>query len=158
MTTENLLSKLASVFPHVNKPEGKALSFHSDDCFQCEYLRKNLKAVTGKELSPESIRVVHQEMSCLSAQGWRWVLPSYLKYCLSQPHEYWQLETEFLIYNLSPTEEHREETKERLSALTLEQVRYLIDFLKWCGEHEYWGEYCEGEISSGKEFLSSIFA
>jgi hypothetical protein len=158
MNIEHLKKEIESAFSFVDKPKGLALSFHKDDCHQCGYLREDLAAYKGKELPEEAIREIHQEMSCLSAQGWRWALPSYLRYCLTEQAKYTQMETEFLIYNLAPELKYQLETKQRLSALNKEQVQCLIHFLEWCSEDEYWGQYCPEEISSGIAFLSTARA
>ncbi|WP_097459230.1 DUF6714 family protein [Mangrovitalea sediminis] len=158
MNTEDLRKEIEATFPFVEKPQGLALSFHKDACFQCEYLRKDLQSFKGKELPPEGIREIHQEMSCLSAKGWRWVLPSYLRYSLAEDASYDKTETEFLIYNLSPGLKYQLETKQRLAALNEEQLLCLIHFLEWCQEHEHWGQYCAEEISAGIAFLSTLRA
>ncbi len=94
-------------------------------------------------------------MSCLSAAGWRWALPSYLKRCITQDlHD--PIETEFLIYNLSPGEEHKAESEQRLSKLSLEQLDCLVHFTEWCNEHPHWSEYCPEEIPMAFEFLNSV--
>lgn len=139
MNTEHLRKEIEPAFTFVEKPNGLSLSFHKDDCHQCGYLRDDLAQYKGKELPPEGIREIHQEMSCLSAQGWRWALPSYLRYCLTEEAGYDQLEIEFLIYNLAPELKYQLETKRRLSALSQDQILCLINFLEWCKVHEHWG-------------------
>lgn len=156
MNTEHLKEEIESVFPFVKKPKGLELSFHKDDCHQCAYLRDDLEEYQDKELPPEAIRHIHQEMSCLSEQGWYWALPSYLRYSLAAETQHNQMEIEFLIYNLSPELEHQAETANRLSALDNKQMQCLLHFLEWCQQHEKWGQYCPDEISSGIEFLSTI--
>ena len=158
MNTEYLKTEIETVFPYVEKPKGLALSFHKDDCSQCGYLREDLDKYKGKELPPEGIREIHQEMSCLSAQGWRWALPSYLLYCLTEEASYNQMETEFLIYNLAPELKYQLETKKRLSALNRDQLLCLVHFLEWCQRHEHWGQYCSKKIASGFSFLSTVRA
>ena len=131
MGTAELLSEVESEFPFVSKPQGIALSFHKDKCDLCEYLRSDLETVTGKELSREALRDIYNEMSCLSAEGWRWALPSYLRHCLGASGSYDDSETEFLIYNLGPLPEHQAETLQHLAALSNEQLGCLIHFLEW---------------------------
>ena len=156
MKTEELSLKIEEVFPFVEKPKGINISFHKDECPHCIYLRGDLEQYTGKELPPAGILEIHQEMSSLSAEGWRWALPSYLRFCLTEEALHNEMETEFLIYNLSPGKKYQDETLERLTALTSEQIKCLILFLGWCKSHEHWGEYCPDEIDSGLKFLSSI--
>ena len=84
--------EIESFFPFVDKPKGIALSFHKKDCHQCKELREDLEDFKGQQLPPKTIRYIHQELSCLSAEGWCWVLPSnqinclisFLKWCRDQ--------------------------------------------------------------------------
>ncbi len=156
MKTKYLKSEIEAEFTFVEKPKGMALSFHKDDCYHCRDLRNDLEEYVDKELPPEAIRHIHQEMSCLSSQGWRWALPSYLRYCLIDEAAYNEMETEFLIYNLSPKLTYQAETIKRLSALNKAQMQCMVHFLEWCQDHEHWGQYCSEEISSGIAFLSTI--
>lgn len=141
--------------PMVQKPPARSIMFHESGCFQCEYVRSDLEQYTEPSLPDEAIRYLHNDMSCLSAAGWRWALPSYLKRCITQDlHD--PIETEFLIYNLSPGEEHKAESEQRLSKLSLEQLDCLVHFIEWCNEHPHWSEYCPEEISMAFEFLNSV--
>jgi hypothetical protein len=153
--TQALLEEINAVLPPVPKPEGTAISFHESGCSHCEYLRNDLAQYTDSELSNEDIRSLHQEMSCLSARGWRWVLPSYLRRCLTQDL-YDPVETEFLIYNLGPSEEHDAETRERLALLSQQQVACLGNFLEWCRAHPHWSEYCGNDIERARVFIRSV--
>lgn len=156
MNTEMLKREIEDQFTFVDKPEGLAISFHEDDCHQCEFLREELEKYCEQELPEEGIRDVHVEMSCLSAQGWRWALPSYLRYCLTDEALLTEQETQFLIYNLAPGVEYQSETTSRLSLLSDGQIHCLVHFLEWCREHEHWGKYFPQEISSGIVFLSAL--
>jgi len=156
MNTEALVIKLEADFPFVDKPVDRSICFHTDECYQCSYLIDDLLIYKGREIPPQAIRCVHQEMSCLSAKGWRWVLPSYLRYCLTDEARYNEMETEFLIYNLAPSDEYKADTLQRLSGLNKSQINCLIEFLNWCKQQESWKDYCLEEIEQGIIFLSSI--
>ncbi len=158
MNEQALKNEIEHVFPFIEKPQGISISFHEDDCSQCGYLREDLSVYLDPELPMEGIRDIHQEMSCLSAEGWRWALPSYLRFCFTKEAVENGMETEYLIYNLSPAAKHEAETTERLSALSDDQISCLKHFLEWCKEHEYWAEYCPSEIEAGIEFVSKIRA
>jgi Family of unknown function (DUF6714) len=153
MNKELLLQEIEETFPLVEKPEGLDISFHKDDCAHCFYLRKDLAEYKGKTLPNEGIRVIHDEMSSLSTKGWRWALPSFLKYSINVTDHSDDRETEFLIYNLSPSQEYEKETTERLSELNESQITCLIHFLEWCQDHPFWSDYCEEDISRGIKFL-----
>jgi hypothetical protein len=156
MDATTLLREIAEVFPSVSKPEGLALSFHKDGCPHCEYLRQELAEYTGPLLPPKAFRILYSEMSCLSPEGWRWVLPSYLPFCLRQDPTLDPVETEFLIYNFSPSAEDESTARTELSLLTPQQVQCLLHFLHWCEAHEHWSEYCAEDITRGLAFLGSL--
>ncbi len=156
MDTEALLKEVEKVFVQVNKPSGLAISFHKVGCCQCEYLRKDMACHEGQWLPSEAIRYLHGEMSCLSAKGWRWVLPSYLRHCLTQDTNKDPKETEFLIYNLGPALKYQKETIQRLSMLNAEQITCLIHFLEWCAAHEHWSKYCPEDIDKALAFMRTL--
>ena len=65
-------------------------------------------------------------------------------------------EAEFLIYNLGPKPEHREDTIQRLADLNDEQITCLIHFLEWCAIHPYWSDYCPDSIASAQSFMHAL--
>jgi hypothetical protein len=157
MDTETLRTEVKRVFIPIKKPSGFAISFHKVGCAQCEYLRKDLEVYRDRLLPSEAIQYMHGEMSCLSAKGRRWVLPSYLDHCLTADsttdHDQ---ATKFLIYNLGPDLKYQKETMQRLSLLNLEQVTCLIHFLEWCAQHAFWSTYCLEDINKGLAFMRAL--
>lgn len=79
-----------------------------------------------------AIRTIHQEMALLSADTWRWLLPLYLSYCLTEDALFNRFETEFPIYNLGPELQFQSDTHLRLAVLNGEQTRCLIHLMEWC--------------------------
>ena len=154
--TAALLAEIKDVFPPVAMPAKSRLCFHSLGCFHCDYLAKELEQCRGKPVNGSVIRLLHQEMSCLSAKGWAWALPHYLPFCLTPEAEYNQMETEFLIYNLAPGGKFEAETRDRLSSLSGQQLTCLVHFLDWLKNHPKWSTYCPSEIDQAHEFVSSI--
>ncbi len=154
MDSATLLEEIERVMPLVPKPSGDSIMFHQSGCDECRYVRDDLEKYSEPSLPNEAIRYLYDEMSCLSADGWRWVLPSYLKRCITQDL-YDPIETEFLIYNLAPEEKYQAESRQRLSALSQEQLECLIHFIEWCKDHPHWSEYCSKEIRAAFEFLQS---
>jgi len=157
MNTETLLTEVEKVFIPINKPSGFAISSHKVGCDLCEYLRKDLEVYSDRLLPSEAIRYIYGEISCLSAKGWRWVLPSYLHHCLTADsttdHDQ---ATEFLIYNLGPDLKYQKETMQRLSLLNEKQINCLIHFLEWCAQHAYWSTYCPENINKGLAFMRTL--
>ena len=158
MDTESLLHEIESEFPLVEMPPDIELSFHKIDCAQCEYLRNDLSEYRNKEITGKEIRSIHQEMSCLSAKAWRWILPHYLKFCLTPEAAYNTMETEFLIYNLGPDLKYQKDTLQRLSQLSKNQISCLIHFLDWCSNQYPWKDYCPEDIAKARSFLCTVMA
>jgi len=158
MTTDTcvLLKEIESVFPFVDMPGKNEFLFRKNGCFECDGLQSDLEGYRNKEITGEAIRLVHQELSNLSAKGWQWILPHYLRFCLTPEAEYNRMETEFLIYSLSPLPEFEQDTLLRLSLLDKEQINCLMHFLSWCENQQHWKDYCLEDIGRAQKFLSSI--
>lgn len=157
MNIEKLTKEIEECFPFVEKPNGAALSFHETDCFECDDLRSDLESYIDKEIPPEAIRKMYHEMSMLSAEGWCWALPSYLRFCLTEKAVYNQDEIEFLIYNFGPSEEFQADTKNRLSGFNRKQIECILSFLNWCNEPSHWASsYCGNNILMAIEFVTKL--
>ena len=152
--TSELLAEIRIVFPAIKMPAYADLRFHRDGCYECDCLARELEECRGRSVDGSVIRLLHQEMSSLSAKGWTWALPHYLLFCLRPEAEYNQMETEFLLYNLAPKEEFVPETLIRLSALNRPQVECLVHFVEWLKAHPRWSSYCPSEIETALEFLT----
>lgn len=159
VVTQNLLRKeIEAEFPFVERPPTRELLFHYGDCRSCADLSDDLEQITGSEIGVEGIRTIHQSLPHLSPKGWRWMLPSYLRYGITHEAEYSRMEVEFLVYSLRPSLEFQADTVKRLSLVTSGQIRCLIDFLEWCGANAFWREYFPEDIQGATSFLSSLLA
>jgi hypothetical protein len=155
MDADTLLQEITMVFPQTEMPSLSELISHGHDCPVCNDLQEDLEQYMGKEITANVIRMIYLDMSHLSAKGWRWILPHYLKFSLTPEAEYSRMETEFLIYKLRPAPEFEEATEQRLSALDDVQFACLIHFLEWCLNQPFWRAYCPNDIKSAISFLST---
>jgi len=156
MTKEiELLKEVDEAFPCMEMPESAELLFHQDQCRSCAEVRRYLDASRGVKADDALIRFIHQQLYHLSPVAFRWILPSYLKFCLSSVSS--QEEVYFLVYNLSPDQEFQEDTYRRLSALNAAQIRCLIHFLNWCSGNECWVEI-RGDVDKAIKFLHTVKA
>jgi hypothetical protein len=151
-----LAREIREVFPVLRMPPELDLRFHRDGCPHCQYLSEYLDRRRDQPVELEMFRYMHQELGCLSAQGWAWMLPHFLPHCLTPGALYTQMETEFLLYNLAPTGEYEEETRARLSALDAGQLRCLLHFVQWMQAHPVWSEYCPTEIARALAFVGEL--
>jgi len=154
--TSSLLKEIDSVFPFVEMSDENALVLHENGCLECNDLKNELKDYRNKEITGEVVRLLYIEMTSLSAKGWQWFLPHYLRFCLSPEAEYNRLVTELLIYSLRPSPEFEQDTLLRLSLLDKEQINCLMHFLSWCENQQHWKDYCLEDIGRAQKFLSSI--
>jgi len=150
---DNLMREINQEFPVIEMPKSDEIPHHRAGCVTCEHLAADLAVFRDKTIDAKLIRELHQEMSHLSAKAWRWMLPFYLRYCLTSEAEYSRFETEFLIYSLAPTEEFEADTSGRLSLISVDQLQVLLKFLSYLLSIEYWKSYCPTELYRGIAFL-----
>ncbi|WP_237466090.1 DUF6714 family protein [Vibrio stylophorae] len=158
MPIESLFTQIADAFPAMEKPQGMALTFHPRGCPHCLFLRDDLAEYQRHPLPEAAIRVVQHEMSCLSAAGWLWVMPSYLLHCLKYIDERDRSEIQFLIYNLAPKPAYVEETKMRLVHFNRAQLQCLVQFLQCCQAHKHWSVHCEAALQQALNFVCDLQA
>jgi hypothetical protein len=156
--TDSICKEIETAFPFVEMPVGAELPFNTPFTPEDRYLIEELEQFRDREISGKAIRFVHQEMSLLSAKAWQWLMPHYLRFCLTSEAAYNRMETEFLIYNLGPELKFQSGTLKRLSLFTARQAGCLIHFLQWCRNQEYWRDYCPENIDSAIAFLRTNLA
>jgi hypothetical protein len=161
VTRSDLLQLVEQAFPFVPRPPESEISFHQDECAHCEMSRKGLMkyAGTATELPEAAIRFVYDEWTTLSAKAAAWVLPSYLRYVLTDEDEDKDSPpqtTEYLIYNLRPLADEGDEIRLRFSLLTPGQVAVLLATLEFWKNDAAWREYCADEIDAAIAFVSTM--
>lgn len=159
MNVENIKEEILNTFEFIAKPKQGAFVAHRDNCSECQYLREAMDSYNEMELPPQALRYLHTELSCLSAVGFQWVFPSYLRYCVSDVAILYRedhLETEFLIYHLSPELKFQSDLIRKLSILESNQINCLISFIEWCQGCEWWAEYCPDNLSKAHDFLMTM--
>lgn len=157
ITDAEMLAQIEAAFPFVARPALPQISFHNDDCAHCEMTRKFLHNHENPELPAPAIRYLFDEMSTLSPKATAWVLPSYLRYVVTNPQEM-DMAIEMLIYNLGPQSEHEAETKIRLSLLTTKQLDCLLALIRFWGYKERWSEYCSKDLTRAELFVQKTLA
>ncbi len=157
MDTEYLLREIESVFPPFDMPSGFELAPEFPRYIESEEIRNDMEEFRGKRIERDAIRTIHRYLPVLSTKGMRWILPWYLRYCLTdEAQKHSRIETRSLIYTLSPDTQFVSETLQQLSLLDISQLTCLIHFLEWCLSDEYWINSEPERIRAGIEFLMSI--
>ena len=154
--TARLLAEIEAAFPPADMPAEAALVYHSSGCSQCDELRREIEEYRGKPVTPSLFRQLYQELRCLSPESTRWILPYFLKYCLTPEATYDGKEITFLVYSLAPSAEYREQEVYRLSLLDKSQIVTFIHFLEWCSQHDFWKQFFPEDIENALFFVRSI--
>ena len=131
---KNLQQLIRDAFPPVGKPS--RITVHGDKCYQCSWTIEELRSEQSALLSNKGVRWLLGELSILSAEGFRWVLPSYLDAIVTDDAN---IDLgEFLAYHFkvygSVTESEAHEQIERINILNLNQVDCLIQVLHYIRE------------------------
>ncbi len=155
-STAVLCEEIRRVFPSVEMPPQSKLLFRRGAADRHADILNVLEEKRRGSIDGGFIRAIHQELSQLSAEAWRWVIPHYLCYCLTEEAQYNRFETEYLIYNLGPELQFQRDTEKCLSLFDAQQIHCLIHFLEWCRSDEWWQGPFEKHIEKGISFLRTI--
>lgn len=128
---ENLQKLIRDAFPPVGKPS--RITVHAEGCYQCSWTIEELRLEQGGLLGDKAVRWLLGELSVLSAEGFRWVLPSYLNAIVADDGN--MDLGEFLAYHFkdydSVSESEVQAQIERINILNLDQVDCLIQVLQY---------------------------
>lgn len=141
MKTDTLLKEIDEVFQVVPMPSRINLTVHLKGCFDCEEVLDYLDYYRNRSLDGAFFMYMRRNLTSLSPIGFLWLIPYYLKYCLSFDWNFTEEPICFLIYTLNPPPEYEHDAFVRLSALNYRQIICLIHFLEWCNENENYASY-----------------
>lgn len=135
-------------------PDIAKLIAHDDKCPDCRDLLSDLSQVNSAAIDGATIRRLHQGLHHLSPTGWNWVLPHYLRYCVTPEAAHNRFETEYLIYAFSPSPEYEKDTYERMVEITNFQAQCLYDFFDWCLDDAEWRSIYYPDITAAQRYLA----
>jgi hypothetical protein len=166
LTRSDLLQLVEQEFPFLPRPPGSEISFHQDECAHCRMSRQGLMKYPGTatELPEAAIWFVRDEWSTLSAKAAAWILPSYLRYVLTNEREIKdRLDapsiSSWLIFSLAPLvgdAADADETRLRFSLLTPGQAAALLAILDYWKNHAPWREWNAEEIDAAIAFVLTM--
>lgn len=155
MDAEYLLREIDAAFPPFEMPSSLEFVSETPHYIESDEIRDDMEEFRGKKIDAKAIRTIHRYFPVLSPMATRWILPEYLRFCLtSEAQSHCRVETMSLIYALSPDAEFRNDTLTRLSMLNTKQRMCLIHFLQWCLLDEYWIDSDPERIRTGIDFLN----
>jgi hypothetical protein len=156
-SVQDLLAEIDLVFPSVEKPEDNQLVVNCSDCVQCAWVVSHLRKFVGYELPREALRGLHSEMSCLTPVGWRWAIPSFLRYCLiSAGLDNDDIQTEYMIYFLGGVASSQPAAAIGVATFDDTQIACLIRVLEWCLMQSFWSEDWGSDIAGAVHFLRRL--
>ncbi len=159
MNTDDLLKEIDSVFPSFDMPSHSELALVSPRYIEADEICNSMEEFRGKSIETEAIRTIHSYLPILSSKGMRWILPWYLRFCLTdEGQKYSRKETWSLIDTLHPDERFLKYRLGQLSLLNRDQLLCLIHFLEWCLLDEFWFDSEPEHIQAGIEFLKLAMA
>jgi hypothetical protein len=153
MDIEHLRVEIDTVFPFLAMPAREELVFPSPRFIESFEIQEDMEEFRGREFPRKGIRAIHRYLPVLSDKGTCWIFPYLLRFCLSEEaKENSRLETQSLIFSLSPDAEFQVDTLRRFALLSTTQLICLAHFLEWCLQDEYW-DMCSERIRSGIAFI-----
>lgn len=156
VTTSLLSQEISKAFPKIEMPNSKKLMFYNENYIEVDELSEDLQSFKDKEVTVEIINLLSRNLSLLSGDGWLWIFPYYLQYCLTDEANLNQTEIEYLIYLLSPTVEFESKMLTRFLIFSTEQVNCIISFLKWLLLTDIGQEYFKEDIYRAIALLTKI--
>jgi hypothetical protein len=103
------------------------------------------------------LREMHQELRKLSAAATRWIVPHYLRYALTEQAIYSRMEISFFVLSLvARSKEQVQQIATRLSSMSTEQIRCLVNVLEYLGADTDWAEYMGEDIEAALATLRGL--
>ena len=132
MKRSDLVTLVRETFPPIGRPS--EITVHGEACRECSWTLEELAGERGSRLSQDGVRWLLGELSTLSPEGFRWVLPSYLGAILEDENN--DDLGEFLAYHCARVGGDREvlELHRQLDVLSVPQIRCLIEVLRYVRE------------------------
>ena len=155
----SVLDEVKQVFSFVDMPPQDEMVPSTPRTIESEEIREDMEAYRGKEITGEAIRTIQRYFPVLSAKATRWILPHFLRYCLTPDAESdRRRQVESLIYALSPEVEYVADAAERFTLLNAAQIACLVHFLEQCLKDPYWVDAYPERILEGILFLRRLLA
>lgn len=156
MTKNEMITAINDIFEFYEKPVKELLLNMSLDEFEYQEILDDLSALSENDLHGNVIRFLGRCFPILSKETVRWMMPFYLKECLQSDSEVDSLETSRLIITLNPSESFRDERKKTFFLLNNQQLLFLLKFLDWFKNCEFWLDYWGSEINEAKKFVETM--
>ena len=131
MNNTKLVKKTLELFPYVDRPSDELMTIHGPTCSHCNFLLEQLEDFREQQVSKVGSRVFIGELSLLSQQGYRWMLPSYLLSILSEDPD--EELAEYFIYSFSiKTKGNEIQDSDRQTELFKEkELNFLIEVIEF---------------------------
>lgn len=139
MDNRSLLEEIDSVFPRAAMPA--KVTRQAPRFIESSEIDEEIEEFRGFPFTAATIRAIYRYLPVLSVEAMHWLLPHYLRFCLSdEGRRYSRKEAASLLYFFAPGPEFVEDTMMIISSFTNEQRLCLIHYLDWCVNDNYWGD------------------
>lgn len=157
MQTSEILDEIVRAFDHLEKPAPDRLVPLPFGSIEAAEISKELAEMPNEVSDADLVRTVHRYLCVLSPEAIRWILPTYLKFCvLTAESDTIRKEAASLIFFLSPAEPFKEAARFRLSALTSAELKCIVHFLEWCQADTYWDDDELSRIGDAITFVKAF--
>lgn len=142
MNDKSLRYEIDSAFPHTEMPA--SVTRQAPRFIESREIDEDIEEFRFLPVTVQTIRAIHLYLPVLSVEAMHWLLPHYLRFCISEEGKcYSRKETASLLCFLGPKPEHVDDTRIILSSLMNEQRICLIHFLAWCRSDNFWADMLE---------------
>lgn len=139
MDDRSLLDEIDSAFPHTKMPA--TVTRQAPRFIESREIDEDIEEFRFLPITVQAIRAIHLYLPVLSVEAMHWLLPHYLRFCISEEGKrYSRKETASLLCFLGPKPEDVDDTRIILSSLMNEQRICLIHFLAWCRSDNFWAD------------------
>jgi hypothetical protein len=157
VTFADVITAIEESFPFVARPPNEQLMEHPTGCILCDCEREWIMARSEPhpaELSEDAARGASLELSCYSASGAKWLMPSLLRCALSESNSSDPLVAERLLYSFA----YRSALnfQERLTLMSSDQIAVIIKLFVFQRDRTVLRKRFRFELLKAIAFLRSL--
>lgn len=124
-----LLVQIELRFPFFNFDISKNLIIHGKDCYKCVKVFENLSPYFNMQVPRGLLNFVCDDLSCLSSEGFYWLLPSYIRQMIQQGQDSDLRLAEFFFYHFIPSEANNPLIKRHTALISQAQKEIILQVL-----------------------------
>jgi hypothetical protein len=134
-----IIEEIDKAFPPVDMPVRQKLYCSDGQLRDPDQLEEDLDCFRRKLVNRELFYWVHDELILLSPETWRWLIPNYVKFCLTREgyyNEFPEQPANALIWVLGCESAESTQLELRLAFFNKGQLGCLLKFVDWWTKSE----------------------